>query len=304
MAREYKGEVGTRLATIRLRTWTLTLAVLVALVFYLLMKVVFKDTIDVVDFIMLATLQVLMHCIYFPDGELYGQKDKCYVANRQSYNNKATEINRKRKIAKLREYCVAEYEERKRRYIEMVCGTIGISVTELEILREKVPQKEIKKLKSYEFVYEDGSKLIPFSKWKSAKLYNLLYGKLPVKPNHAETIMSAVDNNGTEAITDRSKGFKARAYIKKVIMAFGVGAFLAYVGYTSRDGIGMAEITRIITCLVSMFSTAVLSYSTGETCSKVYKNRYYIDLVNFIDGFNEWCGEQPEPEIVEEETEE
>ena len=66
----------------------------------------------------------------------------------------------------------------------------------------------------------------------------------------------------------------------------------------------MAEITRIITCLVSMFSTAVLSYSTGETCSKVYKNRYYIDLVNFIDGFNEWCGEQPEPEIVEEETEE
>ena len=76
MAREYTGEVGTRLATIRLRTWTLTLAVLVALVFYLLMKVAFKDTIDVVDFIMLATLQVLMHCTYFPDGESYGQKDK------------------------------------------------------------------------------------------------------------------------------------------------------------------------------------------------------------------------------------
>ena len=295
---KYTKTIKDRASTIRLRTWTLTLAITVTLVFYFLVQVSTKQIINPVDFVFLCIVQIITHCLYFPDGDLYGQKNQSFIDNKTAYNDKASEINQHRRIGKLREYCKVEYEERKQRYILNECGAIDITIDELNILKQ-LGEKEIKHLKKYEFKYmvttEDGSqeeqsKLIFFSKVKRKKLYDLIFKELPVEPNHPETIMSAIENNGTKAVKDGSVAYKTHSYIRKILQAVVIGGIFAYIGYTVRDGIGIAEIVQILMYLTSLFSTAVMSFSSGETCSKVYKSHFYVDLVNFIDGFNEWNG--------------
>ena len=295
---KYTKTIKDRASTIRLRTWTLTLAITVTLVFYFLVQVSTKQIINPVDFVFLCIVQIITHCLYFPDGDLYGQKNQSFIDNKTAYNDKASEINQHRRIGKLREYCKVEYEERKQRYILNECGAIDITIDELNILKQ-LGEKEIKHLKKYEFKYmvttEDGSqeeqsKLIFFSKVKRKKLYDLIFKELPVEPNHPETIMSAVENNGTKAVKDGSVAYKTHSYIRKILQAVVIGGIFAYIGYTVRDGIGIAEIVQILMYLTSLFSTAVMSFSSGETCSKVYKSHFYVDLVNFIDGFNERNG--------------
>lgn len=295
---KYSKTIKERANTIRLRTWTLTLAIVVTLVFYFLVQVTTKQTINPVDFVFLCIVQIITHCLYFPDGDLFGQKNQSFIDNKTAYNEKASEINQHRLIAKLREYCKVDYEERKQRYILNECGAIDITLEELNTLKQ-LDEKEIKNLKHYEFKYlitkadgsqEEQSKLIFFSKIKRKKLYDLIYKELPVEPNYPETIMSAVENNGTKAIKDSSVSYKAHSYIRKVLQAVVIGGIFAYIGYAVRDGIGLTEIVQICMYLTSLFSTAVMSFSSGETCSKVYKSHFYVDLVNFIDGFNEWNG--------------
>lgn len=307
---KYTKTIKDRASTIRLRTWTLTLAITVTLVFYFLVQVSTKQIINPVDFVFLCIVQIITHCLYFPDGDLYGQKNQSFIDNKTAYNDKASEINQHRRIAKLREYCKVEYEDRKQRYILNECGAIDITLDELNILKQ-LGEKEIKHLKKYEFKYmvttEDGSqeeqsKLIFFSKVKRKKLYDLIFKELPVEPNHPETIMSAVENNGTKAVKDGSVAYKTHSYIRKILQAVVIGGIFAYIGYTVRDGISIAEIVQILMYLTSLFSTAVMSFSSGETCSKVYKSHFYVDLVNFIDGFNEWNGTHTivEDKLIEE----
>ena len=314
---EITSTIKNRAFSIRTRTWTLTLVIIATLAFSMLVTITTKHKIDVVDFVLIAVLQILTHTIYFPDGEIFGAKNPSFIANRQSYNEKATAINQQKKIKRLREYCKVEFEERKKRYILNMCGVLDITLEELEILKQK-SEDEIKHLESYEFTYidpetkEEKSKLIFFSKAKRKKLYDLIFKKLPIEPNHPETIMSAVENNGNHAIKDGSVSYKARAYVKKILQAVVVGGILAYIGYTVRDGIGIAQIMRIFMYLTGLFSTAVLAFSSGETCTKVHKSRFYVELINFIDGFNEWDSENykqdtdilKEEKKPEEETEE
>ncbi len=280
-----------RLTTIRLRTWTLTLTIIVALVFYFLVTVTTKQTISWVDFVLLCTVQILCHSLYFPDGDLFGQKDEAYISNKNSYNEKATTINQNKDIAKLREYCKIEFEERKQRYILNECGIIGITLEELNILKQK-PEEEIKKIKSFktkELVDgKEKEKIIVFSKFKRKKLYALIFKTIPVEENHPETIMSAIEENGNKAIKDGSISYKVHSYIRKILQAVILGGIFAYIGYTVKGGIGFAEIVQIFMYLTTLFSTAVISFTSGENCSKVYKSRFYLELSNFIDGFNEW----------------
>lgn len=294
MNRNEMGEmVKSRASSIRIRTWTLTLAIIVTLSLTILVNITTKQEMSYIDFCLVSVLQVLTHCLYFPDGEIFGQKNKTFIDNKQAYNEKASEINQKKKIKKLREYCNVEFEERKQRYISNECGALDITLEEFEILKGK-SEEEIKHLKSYEFVYVDpqtkaeSSKLIFFSRSKRKKLYDLIFKKLPVEANYPETIMSAVENNGNKAIRDGSLSYKAHSYIRKVLQAVVIGGVFAYIGYTVRDGIGITEIVQIFMYLTALFSTAVLAFSSGETCSKVYKSRFYVELVNFIDGFTEW----------------
>lgn len=281
--KDVKGKVKQRASTIRVRTWTLTVAVVVALVLYFLVQVGWNTSINYIDLVFAATIQIITHFIYFPDGELFGQRDEAFVRNKAAYNGKATSINEKRKVTDLREYCKCEYQERRERYIINECGAIGITVEELDELKNKSP-KEIKRLERF----ETNGKLIFFSKPSRKRLYKLLYKPLPVEENQPDTILSAVESDYTKSISDGSNPFRRTVHIIRILRFTVVAVFLAYISYSTRDGITMAVIARIVTYLVSMFTTAVLSFSKGETCSRVHKNKFYIDLSNFIDAFFEW----------------
>lgn len=287
----FKRATKQRVETIRLRTWTLTLAILITLALYLLVNVTTKQSINWVDFVILCVMQIIVHSLYFPDGDLFGQKDSAFINNKTAYNNKASLVNENKEIASLRKYCDFEFEERKERYILNQCSIIGITLEELEMLKQKT-EKEIKKLEKFETKEiidgEEKGRLIFFSKHKRKILYNLIFKPIPVEKNYPETIMSAVENNGNKAIRDGSISYKAQSYIRKILTAVVVGGIFAYIGYALRDGFGFAQVVQICMYVTTLFTTAVMAFTSGETCSKVHKSHFYLDLANFIDGFNEW----------------
>ncbi len=276
--------IKNRASSIRLRTYILTTSILVTLIFYILVNVMTKQAISWIDFCLLTIIQSVIYLSYFPDGEIYGAKDKKFVANHEAYNLKANQINKEHKMGKLRDYCKFEYQGRLKNYILTECGSLNITQEEYEFLKQKEP-KEIKKLKSIEI---DG-KFLQFTRHKRKRLYNLLFKPLPVEENKAETILSAVENNNRGAIRDESPAFKKKMILIKTFQIVGFSALLAYIGFTLKDGIGLPEIVQIFMYLTTMITNAVTAYTTGEQCTKVYKTRFYVDLSNFIDGFNEWC---------------
>lgn len=287
-AKDFKRGIGERATALRIRTYVLTISILITLIFYLFVNLTTKQKIDWVDFVLLCVVQILIYSTYFPDGELFGARDTTFVTNKDAYNDKASAVNEERKIALLREYCKVDYERRIQTYIENECGALGITIEELDQLKAR-PEEEIKNLKEFHFKYKnDEEKIVMFSKHKRKRIYNLICRPLPVEENHAETIMSAVENNGQHAIKDGSIAFKKKSFAIKVFKAIIVGAVFGYIGYTLRDGIGLPEIVKIFMYLTTIIANAVMAYTTGETCTKVYKNRFYVELANFIDEFREW----------------
>lgn len=276
--------VSLRATSIRARTLLLTGIILLTLIIYLFATFV-TETFDVLEFTLVAILQILIYTIYYPDGEIFGAKNATFIANRADYNIKANAINKLRKIGQLREYCKVDFERRKTHYIETECAKLGISVDDLETLRGKT-ENEIKSLK---FVEIDG-KLIPFNKHKRKKLYKLLFKPLPVTENFPETIMSAVEHDSNKAIQDESIGFKARQFVSKILKATVIGGLFAYIGYRARDGVGIAEVLSVCMYVGAILTNAVVAFSAGEKTVTSYKNRFYVSLSNFIDGFFEWAG--------------
>lgn len=277
--------ISRRLEGVRFRTWIITLALVVALVFYVLVRVVFGEEFAVVDFVIMCVLQTVAHCTYYPDGAIFGTTDKRFVSNKQAYNEKATAINEKRQVALLREYTQVEYEERKKRWIEAECGTCGITIEEYEELK-KHTKKEVKALirKKWEF----GGRIFVFSGHKKKHLIKLLFKKIPIEKNEAETILSAVDKDGFARLKDTSTKYNVSQYALRFFKTFVWGTFMAYTAYKAKDGINISDIARLVSFLGTILVTAILSYSGGEKSTKVYKCQFYIDLSNYIDGFNEW----------------
>ena len=288
---DFRKGVHDRLSSVRTRTWSITLSLIVMLIFFYIMNVTTKQAMSWIDFLMLSFVQVVAHSIYFPDGEIFGTKDETFTNNKNNYNDKANKINQEKKHERLRTYCDVDFEERKKRYVLNQLAIIGISFEEFKQLKSK-PAEEIKTIKRFETTeIIDGEKIpktIQFGRKKRKILCDLIFKPLPVERNHMETIMSAVENDGTHAIKDTSVAYKRRNYLSKFLKAVLVGGILAYVAYTARDGIGLAEITAIIMCIGSLFITATLAFSAGEQCTRVYKNRFYLELGNFIDEFAEW----------------
>lgn len=293
---KYQKAIGNRFATVRFRTWTLTAIIVVVLVFYYMVNVTTKESLSWIDFLLLCIVQVLAHMIYFPDGDLFGQKDPSYISNRDNYNAKADLINIEDRHENLRVFCDYEYEQRKKRYILTQCGYIGISLKELEDLT-KLPKKELKKLEEWKTIEivngEEKEKVVKFSHSKRKLLYNLIFKPIPVEKNDPATIMSAVENDGSRKIKDGSKSYARGSHIKKFLQAILGGFTLAYVIYTVRDGFGLSEVVSIVMCIFSLFATAVTSFTMGEQTSRVYKSRFYLELGNFIDEFIEWDKKQP-----------
>lgn len=287
--KEFVWKVKNGSHTIRLRTWTLSVAIIVAIILYFLVQVGFDNEVNFVDLLFLSTIQIVVHFLYFPDGDLFGQKAPVYVSNKNTYNDKATEITENGRVGKLREYCVIEYNRRRQLYIATVCGHIGIEVKDYERLMQ-LPQEEVKHLKSV----ETAGKTIYLTKKRRKWLYDLIFEPLPVETNDPETILSATEERFVAAVNDESVHYRKKHNVRRVVQSFVVGTAFAYIGYTSRDGITLAVIVKTVVNLVSVFTTAVMSFSRGETCSSVYRNRFYVKLSNFIDGFNEWRKQEEE----------
>ena len=287
-------EANPRIQAVRIRTWTLTLAIVVALILYFFVQVATKQEMSLIDFVLLCTLQIVVYSTYFPDGEIFGATNPTFVNNKKLYNKTATEINKQGMIGKLRDFCEYDYEKRKREYIETQCGYISITREELEDIKKDFTDKNsLKKLERLEIKDKKDpskSKLIFFDKSKRRILYNLIFKEIPVERNHPETIMSAVEYSGVEAVKDNSIKYRAKSFARKITSAIVFGAFFAYIGITARDGFGIAEIASIFIYLTTIIINAVLAYNAGETCSKVYKNQFYVKLINIIDEFLEWSG--------------
>ena len=112
-----------------------------------------------------------------------------------------------------------EYEQRKARYVKYQLGLLGINENDLEFLKGKT-EKEIKKLKKYEYTKDGKDYTVCFSKTKRNMLYDLIFKPLPVEKNNPETILSAVENDGTRRIRDNSKRYSALTWAIKLFCIF------------------------------------------------------------------------------------
>lgn len=298
--RDFKKKVKSRVSAVRLRAIVVTVGIIFGLILYIFVNLITKQAMSWIDFCLLVVLQYLVYATYFPEGELYGERDEKYIKNKDAYNDKATLVNEEHKINKLREFCKVDYQRRIQTYIENECGALDITLEELEQLKVLKEEQfvKIKKEKQYSFkTYDEkgevkSEKIMPISRHKYKRLYNLIYKPLPVEENHAETIMSAVENNGYKAISNGSKSFKSINFILKAFQVVLTAVILAYIGYQARDGVGLEEIFRMFMYLFTIVANATTAYTTGETCTKVYKTRFYIELCNFIDEFREWESQQ------------
>ena len=276
-----------RAGAVRARTWVLTIVVAVVLVFYLLMQSFAKDSMNVLDFIIITLAGILTHFAYFPDGELFGEKDKEYANNKTAYNKKATLVNKTHTYKYMREYCEVEYEERRTTYINETLSEIGIIESEYEWFKQQ-QYEFVKKNTNFEIPTNDGSVLVVLAKGKKRKLMDLLYEPLPIEKNDPTTIMSAIERKKERKLTNKGKTFKEVAYISKILMTFVIGLALAYTGLKIREGLGVEQIALISMFVATVILTAITSFSSGEICTRVFKKQWYIDLSLFLDGFNEW----------------
>lgn len=285
--KEEFNNIKVKTQAIRLRVWSLTLVIIMALCFYVVVNVATKQSFDWIDFIFVCLIQIVSFSLYFPEGEFFGQKDKGYINNKDSYNDKASDVNENGEYAKLREFCDYEFNERKNRYLANQCGLIGITLEEFESLKT-MTESEIKSLKKHEIQAKNGTRIKFFTKHQKQLLYNLVFKPIPVQKNQPETIMSAIENDGTRAIHDTSITFKTISYLKKFLVVFLIGLVFGYVGFTLRDGFGLAQFVQIFMYITTLLTTSVMAFSSGETCSKVHKSHFYLELSNFLESFNEW----------------
>lgn len=281
---------------IRIRTITLTLLVIAVLALYLLVQTYFRDEISWIDFIILTAVTIIMHFVYFPDGELNGQRDVRYITNNQAYNDKAELINSKRQIFNLNEYCKVDFDIRKKSYVETHCGYLEITPEILEYFRDTYSYKDLKK-NEYLFTSAKQDKKYFLSKYKRKQLIKLLFKELPIGYNFPDTILSAKETDSSKAIVDESKRFKYITNTTKIITAIIIGLVLAYIGLSKKDEFTIADLAKMLMYLTSIVSTAVFSYSAGEKSMKIFKCDFYIALCNFIERFFVWLLEDKKIDI-------
>lgn len=277
-----------KITYVRVRAWAVIVVLLIAIVFYFLVTITFNKEINLIHLIFMATISIVIHFAFFPEGENYAKTLTPFADNKLAYNNKALEVNEKKAVKELREYCEIEYQERKNRYIDIECGAIGIDRTELDHFKTLSP-KEISKLSQYEL----NGKFIYFTKQTRKRLYKLIYGGIPVERNDANSILSACETDYVKAIKDGTKTYKTITHGGKILWATLVSLFFAFIGYTFKDGITLETIAMVCFYIVTMIVTAIFSYGSGEKGITVYKNKYYIELALYLDSFFEWLTERP-----------
>ena len=166
------GKIKEKISAVRIRTWTLTSAIVVTLVLIILVNLTTKTRISWTDLILMFIAQVLVHSIYFPDGYIYGQKDPTYLANKSAYNTNASKINQELLFDDLRKFCDVDFEKRKEEYILNELGLLGITAEEYKELQQ-LDKKQLRGLKSY------APSCIPGNHSSFYRLHSFAFSRMP-----------------------------------------------------------------------------------------------------------------------------
>lgn len=292
--------VKNRAINLRLRTLILTGLIVLMLILYCIVQLILNQRINIVDMIIIGIIQVLAFSSYYPEGQNYGEGGAVYLANKKSYNIKANYTNNHQMQEKLADYCEYEYQKRKKEWYENQCGALGITIAELELIKQSYTEAEIKKLESVIVKRavngEQQDVTVHFGYKHRKRLHRVIFCPCPVEKNEPDAILSACEINREKriingALTNTSNNIKV--FIVRAIMMM---LFIGYLGYTLRDGFSFANIMQFGMFFGTMVGTAVTSYSQGENNIKVHKNKYYVELSNFLDGFFAWAKVQPTDE--------
>ena len=279
-----KNRVRVHNTILRVPTILFTFLMVGTLVIYFLVSVSFGSTLDVPNFILLGTMEVVTYYLYFPDGQLKGQNSDRFINNKTSYNTKASKVNQKRQIKNLQEYCIVEYKDRIKEYIETQMGYCDLDYNDYLWLRDNMTYSQFKHCK--EIVVNDKSVYLDKSKRK--RLKNVLYKKLPIEANNSRTILSAVETNSQAAIRDQSKKDKMFSQFRMALKVLSIAFFSGYMLVTAKDGFNMTTLAMFVLDLFAIMVVAITSYMQGEINQKTYKANFYMDLAIFLDNFYEW----------------
>lgn len=289
--------VKDRAISLRLRTLILTGMIVLMLILYCIVQIVLNQRINVVDMIIIGIIQILSFTAYYPEGQNYGNVNKVFVNNKKAYNDKANYVNNQQLQERLGEYCEYEYKKRKNEWYENQCGILGISVDELEKIKQSYTEQEIKRLESITTKRtvqgEEQDVVVHFGKKQRKRLHSLLFNPCPVEKNEADAILAACEIQREKRIIDGSLSNTSTNIKVFVIRAAMMMVFIGYLGYALRDGFSFANIMQFGMFFGTMVGTSVTAYTQGETNIKTYKNRYYVELSNFLSGFFEWQKIQP-----------
>lgn len=269
---------------IRIPTILFSVLMVGTLATYFLVNVSFGSTLDVANFILLATMEVATFYLYYPDGQLKGQNSERYLNNKTVYNTKASKVNAKRQVKNLQAYCVVEYKERIKEHIETELGYCDLDYNDYVYLKSHISEKELKKAKELEIE----GRMIYLDRNKKKRLIQLLFRKMPVSANNSRTILSAVETNSQAAISDKSKKDKVLSQFRMAVKVASIAFFSGYMLITNRDGITLNTIAQLVLDLFAIFLVAITSYIQGENNQKQYKANFYMDLSIFLDNFYEW----------------
>lgn len=285
---EYANGVKDRAISLRLRTLILTGMILLMLILYCIVQIVLNQRINVVDMILIGIIQILAFSAYYPEGQNFGTGNVTFIKNKKAYNKKANYVNNHQLQEKLGEYCQYEYQKRKNEWFENQCGILGISVEELDKIKQSYNENEIKKLESIKTVRNDKEVTVHFGRKHRRRLHSLIFNPCPVEKNEADAILSACEIQREKRIIDGSVSNTSTNIKVFVLRAAMMMVFIGYLGYALRDGFSFANIMQFGMFFGTMIGTAVTAYTQGETNIKTFKNRYYVELDNFLSGFFEW----------------
>lgn len=267
----------------RIPTLIFTVLMVMTLGIYFLVSVSMGSKLDVPNFLLLGTMEIVTYYLYFPDGQLKGQNDTRYINNKQTYNTKASKVNAKRQIKNLQEYCIVEYKDRIKEYIETELGYCDLDWDDYLYMKENLKPTDFY-IKS-EITINGRSLYLDKAKYK--RLTNLLFKDMPVRANNSRTILSAVESNSVSAIRDKSKKDKTLTQIRMVFKVISIALFSGYMLITNKDGISLTTIAMFLMDIFAIVTIAV-TYVQGENNQKIHKANFYMDLSIFIDNFYEW----------------
>jgi hypothetical protein len=259
---ETKKMIRDELSTIRHRAWAFTGMLTITLISYLIISVFFKDTLNIADVIIALTLQMAVMAIWFPEGEAKGECTTVFISNRKTYNEKAETIITRGRIESLGEYCEYEFLERCKNFKQSVLTRLGLTVQNYKDT-ETLNKEQVKAISAME-----------------KKV-------LQIKPNNERTIMCGVEIDDTEAVGNSADRAKKLAFINQFVVSLVFSILLGYIGYTTHS-IGFEDIIRALFYICLIAYRLIAAYRQGYENITIRKNKFYVDLINFINCFWEW----------------